>query len=351
MEASPFAATQPLPSEKSSVLFALSKRERALFFGGGQVDLSAKASCEWVDGHPLEGEDWLRALESSEPEILVTGWTTPPLPANWLAWDQNPLRYVCHVGGSVRSIVPREFIERGGLVTNWGNIVACSVAEHALLMALALLRNVPEWRPFIESDSEPSPHAIEALGTRRLAGRHVGIHGFGAVARELTKLLAPFNVTISAYSEGVPGSLFAECGVRQALTLEELFAGSHVLFECEALTEKTCQSVNAAILGFLPDDAVFVNVGRGWLVDEDALIQEARKRRLRVATDVAVSEPLSRQSPYYPLRGVLLSPHIAGPTQDDCLICGDYAQQNIRRYLSGLRPESVLSLAAYDRMT
>ncbi len=83
----------------------------------------------------------------------------------------------------MRKIVPREFIERGGLVTNWGNIVACSVAEHALLMALALLRNVPEWRPFIESDSEPSPHAIEALGTRRLAGRRVGIHGFGAVAR------------------------------------------------------------------------------------------------------------------------------------------------------------------------
>ncbi len=73
MEAPPFAATQPLTSDKASVLFALSKRERALFFGGGQVDLSAKASCQWIEERPLGAAEWLRALESSEPEVLVTG--------------------------------------------------------------------------------------------------------------------------------------------------------------------------------------------------------------------------------------------------------------------------------------
>jgi phosphoglycerate dehydrogenase-like enzyme len=66
---------------------------------------------------------------------------------------------------------------------------------------------------------------------------------------------------------------------------------------------------------------------------------------------VVISEPLSKESPYYPLCGALLSPHIAGPTLDDCLLCGERARQNILRYLNGQRPDGVLSLAAYDRMT
>lgn len=70
-------------------------------------------------------------LALTAPEVLVTGWSTPPLPEAWLAADGCPLRYVCHVTGSVRRLVPQSFLERGGKVSNWGEQVGPQVAEHA----------------------------------------------------------------------------------------------------------------------------------------------------------------------------------------------------------------------------
>lgn len=350
MENFPLISAQARTAPEPAILFAVTDRERNLFFSSPEGVLQP-ASCRWLEESHLEAGSWEALLEDCAPEILVTGWSTPPLPVEWLCRDSNRLRYVCHLAGSVRAIVPRVFIERGGLVTNWGGRVAFSVAEHALLLALALLRNASAWRPFIESDPAFRPPAMDALGTRSLAGRAVGIHGFGAIARELVKLLRPFKVSIAAYSEGVPDSTYSEFGVRRVRSLEELFSQSQVLFECEALTEETRGRVDGPMLRRLPDGALFVNVGRGSLVDEAELVREASSRRIRVASDVAIWEPLTAQAPLSSIEGAVLSPHIGGPTLDDCEGCGSHACQNISRYLGGHLPEGALSLAQYDRMT
>ena len=106
------------------------------------------------------------------------------------------------------------------------------------------------------------------------------------VARALVPLLRPFGVTIAAYSAGVPAALMQQAGITPAESLHALFADSEVLFECEALTPATQGCVTAELLGALPDDAVFVNVGRGQVVEEAALVHEARSGRLRLALDV-----------------------------------------------------------------
>jgi len=336
------------PPVHRRVMFAVSDAERALFFSGALAQ-ELRAFEGASDNTLPNGRDWLAILESVQPEILVTCWSTPALPEKWLLVDDCPLRYVCHVTGSVRGVVPRAFLERGGHVTNWGGIASPQVAEHALLLALAALRSLPQWRttPW-GGDGMP---ATVPLGTRTLFGRRVGLHGFGRVANAIIELLKPFGVTFYAHSAGVPEEVFRSRNVIPCDSLVSLFSQSEVLFECEALTPQSEASVTAKVLAALPDGAVFVNVGRGRIVEEDALVREAASGRISVAADVIAEEPLSPFAPIGSLPDVILSPHIAGPTYDCCPQCGKLALENVQRYLDGEPLREVVSLDAYDRST
>lgn len=329
------------------IVVALTAQERALFFD--ETIGTAASSWHFLSDAQLDPNGWSRRLARLQPTILVTGWKTPSLPARWIGQPHCPLQYVCHVTGSVRLLVPRVFIERGGVITNWGNSVSSQVAEHALLLALAALRNAAQWRAFIARPV--SKRRIEQLATKTLHSRRVGVHGFGSVARALVPLLAPFAVAIEAYSAGVPPDLMRAVGVRPATSLTTLFSHSEVLFECEALTPATACSITAGVLAALPDDAVFVNVGRGGLVDDAALQREIASGRLRVALDVATDEPLTPASRYVGARNVILSPHIGGPTLDRYEECGRLALANLRSFIDGRIPAGAISLAAYDRAT
>ncbi len=296
-----------------------------------------------------QGVIWERWLRESRPDILLTGWSTPPLPAAWIESPDCTLRYVCHLAGSVKRLVPRSFIEAGGTVSNWGWLAAEGVAEHALLLALSALRNQGNWRKIISlknRDSEPS-----LLGTKTLFDRGVGIHGFGAVARALVRLLRPFRTHVRSYSAGVPRDVFLQEGVTPCASLDELLGSSHIFFECESLTPATEGCIGRRELSLLPDEAVFVNVARGQLVDEAALVAEGRGGRVRVATDVVVAEPLTFDNPLCALEDAVLSPHIAGPTRDQYVKIGEFALSNIERYLRGAEVESRVTLDIYDRST
>lgn len=338
--------TEPAATgKKLRAALAISLEERAAFLDDHLERL--KAAAEVVDvaasGGPL-----LERLRAENPEILVTAWSTPPLD---LLLDRPGcrLKYVCHLTGSVRNLVPRRFIEQGGCVTNWGAVANPAVAEHALLMALAAMRNLPQWGAVIAGPRQRS--ATRVLATQSLTGKRVGIHGFGGVAQALVRLLQPFNVSIQSYSAGVPAEVFRGHGVEPAPSLAQLFARSEVLFECEALTAATRRSVSAGALALLPNDAVFVNIARGDLVDEEALIREASAGRIRVALDVVSEEPLTPGSAVARLKGAVLSPHIAGPTLDQYRAIGEMAVANIERYVAGAPLQASITLEVFDRST
>jgi phosphoglycerate dehydrogenase-like enzyme len=346
----PMKVAPPVETGRS-VLAAINAQESKWFLE------DANAAAGKCSGFSLinPGDGGGQGLTSSEimrlnPEVLLTCWSTPSLPEAWLESGECRLRYICHLTGSVRHIVPRGFVERGGLVTNWGSIPSATVAEQALLLAMAALRNLGYWQEIFNRPGADS-RRIERLHTRTLFGSRVGIHGFGQVARALVELLAPFRVAISAYSPGVPPALFNAAGVRQVSNLGQLFAESDVVFECEGLTPRTRESVQAADLAVLPDDAVLVNVARAGLINDAALLREAASGRIRVALDVFDSEPLRADSPWLRTPGVVLSPHIAGPTYDQYPECTRAAFDNLRRYFEKQPLESVVSLEIYDRST
>lgn len=325
---------------------ALSAADLRRFFPGRAEPEGGGPPRIEIDG--LGPEAWEQALREAAPGAIVTGWDTPPLPRSWILEPSCPLRYVCHVGGSVRRLVPREFIERGGRVSNWGALAAPMVAEHALLLVLAGLRNAGLWRTVIGTASADHKEAVAA---RSLFGRRVGIHGFGAVARALVPLLRPFRASVAAFSEGVPPDQMAAMGVTPAGSLRELFSTCQVLVECEALTDRNEAVVSAELIGAMPPGALFVNVGRGRIVDEAALADAARQGRIRVALDVVAREPLGSGCELLSVRGAILSPHIAGPTPDHYAEIGRAALDNLARHLKGEPVQNAVDLAVYDRST
>lgn len=105
------------------------------------------------------------------------------------------------------------------------------------------------------------------------------------------------------------------------------------------------------VLDALADGAVFVNVGRGAVVDEAALLAAVGSGRLRVGVDVLTQEPLPDDSPWWHTPGAVISPHIAGPTQEDYTRLGRVALDNISRFLVGEPLLNEVTLEDYDRST
>jgi phosphoglycerate dehydrogenase-like enzyme len=258
------------------------------------------------------------------------------------------LRYLCHVAGSVRHLIASENLHRGLVVTNWGLLHADTVAECALMLTLCALRRTQWWGRELHEHHrwrEPFPQ------TETLFGKRVGLHGFGAIARRLVDLLRPFQVDLLAYSEGVPDQHFAEKGVQRAASLADLFSRSDVIIEVEALTPRTLHIVGEPLLRSIRPGGAFINVGRGAVVDEGALVRVAREGQLQVALDVFETEPLAKDSPFRGLPNVTLLPHLAGPTQDQYRHCGEIALNNLECYLRGVPLTAVVTSEAYDRST
>ncbi|RRJ98804.1 hydroxyacid dehydrogenase [Opitutaceae bacterium TAV3] len=277
----------PVPACKNiaceeRILFALTEKIADGFLGHLPKFHAPSSNVEYIV--PDKTEDWLATLRRIQPTILITGWHTPALPQEWIESPEFSLRYLCHLAGTVKHVCPRRVLERGVLVSNWGSTVNHTIAEHALLLVLGALRSTAQWNAW-----QPDTHNQQAIAsswhdakttlrTRSLRGRRVGLHGLGSIARETIKLLRPFNVTLSAFSDGVPAMEFQNCDVRQCASLEELFSTNEIIIECEALTPASRGSVTEKLLALLPDDAVFVNVGRGEVVDENALARLATQK-------------------------------------------------------------------------
>ncbi len=293
-------------------------------------------------------EDWLRLWRESPPDILVSGWKTPPLMPDLRVGQPGGLRYLCHTAGTVRKLVPRELIANGLVVTNWGSSISATVAEATLLLILMALRRASYWS--VTMHREGGWKNNETI-TQSLVGRRVGIHGFGAISQALVGMLRPFTQNIKAFSPHVPDQLFTGCGIQRVHSLDELFSTSDVVVELAAAIPENRHIITEELLRKIPSGGVFVNLGRGELMDEAALLRVAREGKLQIGLDVFETEPLPADSSLRGLPNVTLLPHLGGPTKDRRCDSGKLALKNIEAYLCGKPMDAVVNLEVYDRST
>jgi phosphoglycerate dehydrogenase-like enzyme len=294
----------------------------------------------------VNGHDWPHALEEASAEILLSCWKTPPVPQEFVVGPPNGLRYVCHLAGTVRKLVPRPLVQRGLLVTNWGSSISANVAEATLMLTFMALRRASYWA--VAMHREGAWKSAQTT-TFSLIGRRVGIHGFGAISQALVPMLRLFTKDIQVYSPHVPEELFREHGVTRLHSLERLFATSDVVLELAAAIPENYHLVTEPLLRSIPPGGVFVNIGRGMVVDEEALVRVARDGKLQVALDVYETEPLPADSPLRGLPNVTLCPHLGGPTTDRRRDSGALALRNLKAYLKGKPLEAIVNLEVYDR--
>jgi phosphoglycerate dehydrogenase-like enzyme len=283
------------------------------------------------------------ALAGTAPRVLLAGWATPPL--------HNPppsLRYVCYVAGSVKRLVTRRQLEHGLIVTNWGGSISRTVAEAALWHILTGLRRGTHWTLAMHQD-----HAWRKAEeqTASLFGRRVGLHGFGRVARELVRLLQPFGCPVAVFAPDIDAATARVHGVAAAPSLAALFGENDIVVEVAPLTSATTGIITGELLRRLRPGSVFVNVGRGLVVDEAALARIAQEGRVFFGLDVFAAEPLPADSPLRGLPNVSLTPHLAGPTTDRQVDAGAFALANLHAYAEGRPLQAVVTPAIYDAST
>lgn len=198
------------------------------------------------------------------------------------------------------------FVPQGMQLANARGVHDSRTAEMALALALASQRRLPQfWEAQSRGVWEQDFYAPS------LADRRCLVVGYGSIGAALgTRLRA-----CEAHVTGVARSARTAADgtdIHSIDDLARLLPRAEIVFLVTPLTEQTEGMVDATFLAALPDDALVVNVGRGKVVDTDALLTEVSSGRLRAALDVTDPEPLPEGHPLWSAPGVIVAPHVAG---------------------------------------
>ncbi|HEX3648029.1 MAG TPA: NAD(P)-dependent oxidoreductase [Pseudonocardiaceae bacterium] len=254
----------------------------------------------------------------------VTGW---PFAAGDLP---STLRLVQLLSAGYESVDVAALAAAGIPVANIGTANASTVAEHAMALILALLRQLPAQIDLVRGGGwRPAPPA------RELRGKAVGIVGLGGIGRELARRAAAFDTTVRYTSRHRVTAAEAELGVTWA-PLDELLATSDVVCLAVPVTPETTGLIGAAELAAMRPSALLVNVSRGAVVDEPALAAALADGVIAGAgLDVLAVEPPAPDDPLLALPNVLITPHQAGLSPDAWPRIVTLGWANVVRALAG----------------
>jgi phosphoglycerate dehydrogenase-like enzyme len=177
----------------------------------------------------------------------------------------------------------------------------------------------------------------ELVGTD-LRGKRVGLVGLGRIGGEVAKRLYAFQVNLAYYDIIRYPHLEQALGIRR-VQLDELLRESDIITLHTPLTEQTRHMIGRREINLMKRTAILVNTSRGAVLDEEALVEAIRERKIvGAALDVYETEPLQRTSPLVPLPNVLLSPHMSGHTAEALRATGIQVAEEVIAVLSGKRP-------------
>jgi phosphoglycerate dehydrogenase-like enzyme len=248
------------------------------------------------------------------------------------------LKWVQSAAVGVGSLMFPELLASDVVITSARGIRAQSIAEHVLGVTLALSRRLPvalraqaahRWA----QDELEGPES----GVRLLNGARLGIVGFGSIGSAIARLATPFGMRISAIRRRAAGALID--GVDEILPpdrLDQLLAKSDVIVLSLPHTPDTKQIIGRRELDRIKRGALLVNIARGKLVDDAAVVEALQDGRLGgAALDVFTREPLDAASPYWDLPNVIVTPHTAGAMQDYWTPLVALFSDNLRRFDRG----------------
>lgn len=276
--------------------------------------------------------------ESGGATVIVV---RAPIPTG-IAPREPGLRALIRHGAGLDMINVDEATDAGVLVANVPGANALTVAEQVIWTAMALLRKFPQVNRDLRGKGWVAGRSHADSG-RELSGKTLGILGMGNIGRALAR--------IAVNGFGMPVLCHTRSGVApkgvSPVGLADLLAGSDVLALCAPLTPETRGMIDSKALARMRDGAILVNVARGPLVDEAALIAALGSGRLGGASiDVFDTQPLPADHPFLALPNVILTPHMAGITEESMLRMGQGVVAEATRVLAGDLPRNLVNPAA-----
>lgn len=239
-----------------------------------------------------------------------------------------------HAAGIGGMLFPA-MVESDVVLTNSRGLSAVSIAEHTIAVTLAIFRSLPFACDRQRERQWAQDEFIEMI--RTLRGCRVLIVGLGAIGSEVAKLAVAFGASVSAIRRRVEAG--APPGVEKVAgpsDLHQELPQADVVVISAPQTMDTWHLMRAREFALMKDGAVLVNVSRGKLVDEAALVAALDSGRLRgAALDVFEHEPLDASSPLWGRKDVLITPHVSGFFEDYWRDVVDLFSDNLRRYESG----------------
>jgi D-2-hydroxyacid dehydrogenase (NADP+) len=246
------------------------------------------------------------------------------------------LQWLHSMSAGVDSPVFSRFTDRGVRLTTSSGASAPPIAGTVMLYLLALSRGLPAWlRAQAAHEWAPAPF-------RELDGQRIVVVGYGPIGEEVVRLAHAFRMDPVVVRRRARGD--EPCPVRPLDELEAAVADADAVVLALPLTDETRGIVSGDVIAAMPAHAVFVNVGRGELVDQAALTAALVGGRLGGAgLDVFDPEPLPPDDPLWDLPNVIISPHNSGTSTDTAGRVAEIFLDNLGRFVRGesLRNEVV----------
>lgn len=295
----------------------------------------------------LSSEEFIDRIEGQDIGIVV-------VEADFLSREvfqkARKLKLVGACRGDVTHVDVEAATEHGVLVINTPARNAIAVAELTLGLMLALVRNIPVAHKMVSSGGWVDPMApYLSLRGAELAGKTIGIIGFGAIGQRVAKRLSAFEASILVYDPHVDPERIKELGT-QPLELDALMEQSDlVTLHCSTVPE-TMGLINAQRIALMKPTAYLVNTASAYVVDNQAVAQALEERRIAgAAFDVYQTWPVRPEDPLLKLDNVVLTPHIGGATEETVVRHSQMIGDDIERFLKGQRPENMANPQVWEK--
>ena len=256
------------------------------------------------------------------------------------------LRVISRYGIGVDNIAVAEATRRGIPVTNVPAYCLDEVAEHVLALIFCLERGIHRYDGAVR-DGEWSLATGQPI--RRIAGRTLGVIGFGKIGRAVTQRAQGLGMRVIAHDPRTPAETMAAAGA-EAVALLDLAARADYVSVHVPATRETERLIDRRFLTAMKSDAYLVNAARGAVVDQQALIEALHERRIAGAgLDVFTPERLAPEHELLAQPGLLVTPHLAFYSEDSVAQLATLAARNVASVLAGGRAPDTVNPEVYEQ--
>ena len=250
------------------------------------------------------------------------------------------LKVVARYGVGYDKVDVRAANQYGVCVVNVQNYCTEEVSDHALALLMASIRKIVLFDNWVKKRNWNYNFSKPIY---RIKNKNMGIIGFGNISRRLVEKLQPFKMNILVYDPFVHPDLAKDFGVTLT-SLDQLVTESDYISIHAPLNKDTRHLIGTKELNLMKDSVFIVNTSRGGLIDEKALIDALRNKKIAgAALDVFDQEPINQDNPLLSMENVILSPHVGWYSEESQIDLQTKAAQGVADVLIGKKPQYLVN--------